>query len=121
MANLVVVCMVKNDFDECSFFSKKMFTFLTEIPINKRTTYVQECIYILFRHQTLIELNDEYINNMKSNIQDFQLGCFNMVIGLTKELKNDLDGALEAYIDAFSVFKNFKDELFILLVTTHIL
>lgn len=34
---------------------------------------------------------------MKSHISTNQLGCFNMVMGLTKELKEDLEGALSLY------------------------
>ena len=66
-------------------------------------------------------MDEDYINAVKMDFQHTQLGCFNMVIGLTKELKNDLDGALDHFIDAFEIFKTSNDDLFILLVTTHIL
>lgn len=121
LVNLIVVYLVKNNLSECEKVSEKLFHFLIEIPINKRPIFVQECIYILFRHQSLINLDEDYISALKMDFQNTQLGCFNMVIGLTKELKNDLDGALDHFIDAFEIFKSSNDDLFILLVTTHIL
>ena len=121
LVNLIVVYIVKNDQSDCDQASQKLFNFLIEIPVNKRSLFVQECIYILFRHQSQINIDEDYINAIKMDFQDTQLGCFNMVIGLTKELKNDLEGALDHFIDAFEIFKSSNDELFILLVTTHIL
>ena len=44
-----------------------------------------------------------------------------MVLGLVKELKNDIQGALALYLDAYEVFYKNNDELFMLLIIRNIL
>jgi tetratricopeptide (TPR) repeat protein len=97
LANKILVHCVENDIPQCNSTESKLISFLNEIPLHQRFPFIRESIYIFFRYQTLLDFDNDYIDSMKSHISTNQLGCFNMVMGLTKELKEDLEGALSLY------------------------
>ena len=121
LCNLIVIFMVDNNIEGCNLIEDKLINFQSSIPVEQRGKLIRECIYIFFRHQTLIDLDNDYIDSIKSKIGFSQLGCFNMVIGLVKELKDDIQGALALYLDAYEIFYKNNDELFMLLIIRNIL
>ena len=54
--------MVDNNIEGCNSIEEKLVSFLVSIPVDKRGLHIRECIYIFFRHQTLIDLDNDYID-----------------------------------------------------------
>ena len=109
-----MINLTKNNMDQCGFLVTKLTKFLNKLPENRRLSFIQETIYILFRHQTLVDFDSEYIESVKDLISGDHTGCFNMIMGLTKELIEDPESALNCYVDAFEIFQKNNDELFML-------
>lgn len=122
ICNLIVFKMVKKEDEECQEFAKKMITFLNGIQDQKKKRlFIKETIYILFRLESLSEINTAYVESMKKNIQGANQGCFLLMVGIYSWSLGDHQSTVNYYSQAFDIFDNLEDDLFMLLSTRLIL
>lgn len=116
LCNLIVFKMVQKEDNECIEIAEKLINFLNSCQNSKRKRlFIKETIYILFRLESLSGINSDYVAQMKRNIQEANQGCFLLMIGVYSDCKGDGQNTLGYYTQAFDVFDELKDELFMLL------
>jgi tetratricopeptide (TPR) repeat protein len=110
--------MVKKEDQECQEIARKLISFLNSLQDQKKKRlFIKETIYILFRLESLSDINAKYVDTMKENVKGANQGCFLLMVGIYCASKGDNQNALNYYTQSFEVFDTLNDELFMLLTT----
>ncbi len=118
LCNLIVFKMVKKEDQECQEIARKLISFLNSLQDQKKKRlFIKETIYILFRLESLSDINAKYVETMKENVKGANQGCFLLMVGIYCASKGDNQNALNYYTQSFEVFDTLNDELFMLLTT----
>lgn len=118
LCNLIVFKMVKKEDQECQEIARKLIAFLNSLQDQKKKRlFIKETIYILFRLESLSDINAKYVETMKENVKGANQGCFLLMVGIYCASKGDNQNALNYYTQSFEVFDTLNDELFMLLTT----
>jgi hypothetical protein len=120
LGNICALNLFLNKFEESKDCSNEIISTIASAKPEKKKLLHEGLCFTFFRFKNFEILKDGYFQNLEEKYSGETLGSLYLILGMNRELLNDLQLAMIYYKKSFDVWHKLDDKLFMLLACRHI-
>jgi tetratricopeptide (TPR) repeat protein len=121
LSNLCALNLFLNKFEESKDSSNEIISLISLAKDGKKKALLEDLVFMLFRFKSFESMGEGYFENLETKYEGETLGCLYLILGVNREILNDLQLSVIYYKKSFAIWKNLNDKLFMILTAKHVI